>query len=134
MNYEITENIEISAYEAMLTFDENVRQYANNDDFNITIYDLYTNTSKTITRSEFPNYGITDIGGDIANRAKNSFYEHGGLLMYFDSENKFYIKQLLSCKEFSPHLNSDSGALSREESGMASQNQSVGFLSSQSDM
>ena len=99
MNYEITENIEISAYEAMLTFDENVRQYANNENFNITIYDLYSNTSKTITRSEFPDYGITDIGGDIADRAKNSFYEHGGLLMYFDSENKFYIKQLLSCKD-----------------------------------
>ena len=28
MNYTIQENIEISAYEAVLTFDEDIRQYA----------------------------------------------------------------------------------------------------------
>lgn len=88
----------MSAYEATLTFDENVNQYANSENFEIRLYDLYTNTTRTISYNEFPNYGITDTGSDLANRAKNSFYNNGGLLMYFDGPNKFYFKQLLLSK------------------------------------
>ena len=88
----------MSAYEAELTFDENVNQYANSENFEIRLYDLYTNTTRTISYNEFPNYGITDTGSDLANRAKKSFYDHNGLLMYFDGPNKFYFKQLLLSK------------------------------------
>lgn len=88
----------MSAYEATLTFDENVNQYANSENFEVRLYDLYTNTTRTIGYNEFPGYGITNTDSDLANRAKKSFYDHNGLLMYFDGPNKFYFKQLLLSK------------------------------------
>jgi hypothetical protein len=98
MDYKLSENIEMSAYEATLTFDENVNQYANSENFEVRLYDLYTNTTRTINYNEFPGYGITNTDSDLANRAKKSFYDHNGLLMYFDGPNKFYFKQLLLSK------------------------------------
>ena len=99
MNYTIQENIEISAYEAVLTFDEDIRQYVTNPDFSITLFDLYTNTPKTISCAEFPQYGITELADDFDEREKLSFYAHGGILMYFNGTNSFYFKQMLSCKK-----------------------------------
>ena len=103
MDYTISENIEMSAYEAVLTFNEDVRQYANNENFNIVLYDLYTNTAKNISNDDFPSYGITNMNSNIGERAKLSFYDHNGILMYFTESNKFYFKQLLSCKDTEDH-------------------------------
>lgn len=99
MDYTISENIEMSAYEAVLTFNEDVRHYANNEKFNIVLYDLYTNIPKEISYQDFPTYGITNMSPNIGDRAKLSFYDHNGILMYFEESNKFYFKQLLSCKD-----------------------------------
>ena len=97
MDYTISENIEISAYEAKLTFKEDIRQYLNSQNFSVTIDDLYTNTSRTINYLEFPDCGITNNDPNFSNRAKLSFYDHNGLLMYVDGAYTFYFKQLLSC-------------------------------------
>ena len=99
MDYTISENVEISAYEAKLTFNEDIRPYLNSELFSVTIDDLYTNTSKTITYLEFPEYGITNNDPDYGKREKLSFYDHKGLLMYIDGANTFYFKQLISCKK-----------------------------------
>lgn len=99
MDYTISENIEISAYEAKLTFTEDIRPYLNSEDFSVTIDDLYTNTSNTISFDKFPMYGITNNDPDFSKREKLSFYDHNGLLMYVDGAYTFYFKQLMSCKK-----------------------------------
>lgn len=98
MKYTIDETKSLSAYEATLTFDENILPYTSTNDFAINIRDRVTNNFLTLDKDSFTVFGITSKNSDLDMRADESLIDNGGMLLYFPTPNSLYIKQLIPCQ------------------------------------
>lgn len=109
MKYEILENVDVltnnelnefetfSAYQALVRFEEPVSQYKINDDFQIYIYDRFSEREIIIDKDNFESYGLTNIGSIPEHWENDSFINNGGILVYFTDANTLFIKLLARC-------------------------------------
>ncbi len=98
MDYSIVENSCMSAYEATITFNENVAQYKTSDDFEISITDIYNNNCVVINKDNYQSYGLTDTTADYQTWEEDSFINNNGVLVYFKRNNELYIKLINRCQ------------------------------------
>lgn len=98
MDYSIVENSCMSAYEATITFNENVAQYKTTDDFEISITDIYNNNCIIIDKDNYQSYGLTDTTADYQTWEEDSFINNDGVLVYFKRNNELYIKLINRCQ------------------------------------
>lgn len=94
MKYVIEEDFSISAYQAVVTFDEKISHYKVNDDFSITIQDMINEKQLFIDNTDIDSYGLTEIDGDVENWENDSFIANGGVLIYFMDARTLFIKCL----------------------------------------
>lgn len=99
MKYVIEEDFSISAYQAVVTFDEKISHYKVNDDFSITIQDMINEKQLFIDNTDIDSYGLTEIDGDVENWENDSFIANGGVLIYFMDARTLFIKLLAHCHD-----------------------------------
>ena len=97
MKYTVDENISISAYEATITFDTPVSQCRYNEDFIMSLTDLFHDQNLVIEKDNFDDYGLTNIEGPIDEWEEDSFIQNKGILIYFIDTKTLRVKILNRC-------------------------------------
>lgn len=99
MKYTVEEEFALSAYQAIIKFDEKVSSYQYSDDFSIVIQDILLEKQTFIDKDTLCDYGLTKTDRNISDWENDSFIKNNGILIYYPDEYSILIKLLARCTD-----------------------------------